>query len=104
MNTFIHPCKIYRSPDCINSIFNVIPCIAAAEREAALLGEDPTTDLAQGVIQEGGPAPAPGEAGGAIDLGADQAGEADQVRATDFMLEVSNEKCVIMSLWSLTIM
>ena len=78
--------------------------ISAAEREAVLLGEDPTTDLAQGVIPEGGPAPAPGEAGGATDLGADQAGEADQVRATDFMLEVSNEKCVIMSLWSLTIM
>ena len=64
--------------------------IAVAEREAALPGEDPTTDLGQGANPEGGLAPVPEEADGATDHGADQGGEADQVRATDFTLVVSS--------------
>ena len=64
--------------------------IAVAEREAALLGEDPTTDLDQGATPGGDPGPGLEGADGATDRGADQGGEVDQVRDTDFTLVVSS--------------
>ena len=69
---------------------------AVAESEAALLGEDPTTDLDQGANPEGGPGPGPEEADGVTDQGADQAGEVDQARDTGFMLVVSSSSIMIM--------
>ena len=67
---------------------------SVAESEAALLGEDPTTDLDQGANPEGGPGPE--EADGVTDQGADQAGEVDQARDTGFMLVVSSSSIMIM--------
>ena len=74
----------------------LFPYIPVAEREAALLGEDPTTDLDLGANPEGGRGPGPEEADGVTDQGADQTGEVDQARDTGFTLVVSSSSMMIM--------
>merc|ERR1711990_931837 len=73
--------------------------VEVAESGAALLGEDPTTDLDQGANLEGGPGPGPEEADGVTDQGADQTGEVDQARDTGFTL-VTSLKIVARKTWS----
>ena len=65
--------------------------IAVVEREAALQGDDPTTDLDQGADPEGGRGPGLGEADGHTDREADQGGEVDHARDTGCTLVVSTE-------------
>ena len=69
--------------------------IAVVEREAALQGDDPTTDLDQGANPEGGRGPGLGEADGHTDREADQGGEVDHARDTGCTLVVSTDYWVV---------